>query len=99
MIFCLTLSILVCPTSYILEKTLAPKEVTQMAKKHQSTQQTKQKVGGEREERLWDTPTPPITPTPADTPVQQPTQPVQQLAQPVQQPAQPDPKPKSNPEK
>ena len=92
LILCLAISIIICPISYIVEKTLGPKEVTQMAKKQQSTQQPSRKVGGQEEKRSWDTPSPPITPTPAGTPAQPPTQPVQptqQPAQPTQPPAQP----------
>ena len=58
-----------------------------MAKKPQSTQQPSRKVGGQEEKRSWDTPSRPITPTPADTaPPNTPTQPAQQPAQPAQQP-------------
>ena len=53
-----------------------------MAKKQQSTQQPSRKTGTEKNERLWDTPARPITPTP-NTPEQQPAQ------QPTQQPPQP----------
>lgn len=78
-----------------------------MAKKQQSTQQPSRKVGEERNEKLWDTPARPITPTPADTPAQPPTQPPEtvQPAQPTQpapetvQPAQPESKPQSSTEK
>lgn len=74
-----------------------------MAKKQQSTQQSNRKVGAKKNEGSWDTPSRPITPTPADTappntpgqPAQQPTQP----AQPSQQPAQPTPNPQSSTEK
>lgn len=101
---CLALSIVICPVSYITEKTLEPKEVTQMAKKQQSTQQPSKKVGS-REDRSWDTPSRPITPTPAGTPIQ-PTQPTQpQPTQPTQpqptqpQPTQPEAKPQPSPKK
>ena len=95
LIACLTLSIVICPTSYIIEKTLATKEVTQMAKKQQPTQQTSRKTGTEKNERLWDTPSRPITPT-SDTPAQQPAQPTQQPAQPAQQPTQQPTQPTSD---
>ena len=55
-----------------------------MAKKQRSTQQTSRKV----EKRSWDTPSRPITPTPATAPPNTPGQPAQQPA-PVQQPTQP----------
>lgn len=103
LMFCLALSILFCSISYITEKTLGPKEVTQVAKKQQSTQQPSRNVGKERNEKLWDTPARPITPTPADTPAQPPAQPAQPSAQPapetVQPPAQPTPDPQSSTEK
>ena len=78
-----------------------------MAKKQQSTQQSNRKVGAKKNEGSWDTPSRPITPTPADTappntpgqPAQQPTQPAQQPSQPSQQPAQPTPNPQSSTEK
>ena len=61
-----------------------------MAKKQQSTQQPSGKVGAEKNERLWDTPSRPITPTPdtvpSNTPAQQPAKPAQP-AKPVQQPS------------
>lgn len=72
-----------------------------MAKKQQSTQPLSGKTGAEKNERLWDTPARPITPTPADTPAQPPAQPAQP-AQPVPetvQPAQPESKPQSSTEK
>ena len=72
----------------IVEKTLGPKEVTQVAKKQQSTQQPSRKPGTEKNERLWDTPARPITPTPATAPSNTPAQPAQP-AKPEQQPAQP----------
>ncbi len=60
-----------------------------MAKKQQSTQQPSSKTGTEKNERLWDTPARPITPTPAGTvPPNTPVQPAQP-AKPEQQPAQP----------
>ena len=73
----------------IVEKTLGPKEVTQMAKKQQSTQQPSRKEGEQQNEKLWDTPARPITPTPAHPPAQPPAQPAQpaQPAKPVQQPS------------
>ena len=101
LIVCLTLSILICPTSYIVENTLEPKEVTKMAKKPQSTEQPKQpnrNIGERKEERLWDTPSRPITPTPAETPAQ-PAQPAPESAKPVEQPAKPAPKPQSDTKK
>lgn len=71
-----------------------------MAKKQQSTQQPSRKVGGQEEKRSWDTPSRPITPTPAgsvspDTPTQPPAQPTPTPTQPTQPSAQPvsDPKP------
>ena len=64
-----------------------------MAKKQQPTQQRNRKVGAEKNERSWDTPSRPITPTPAGTVSPnmpgQPGQPAQQPAKPEQQPAQP----------
>lgn len=97
----LILSIVICPISYIVESTLGPKEVTQMAKKQQSTQQPSKNVGGREEKRSWDTPSRPITPTPvkpvgtvpSDTPAPAPTQPTSVPTQPA--PAEPvsDPKP------
>ena len=100
LLFFLILSIVICPASYIVEKTLESKEVTQVAKKQQSTQQPRRKVGEEKNERFWDTPARPITPTPdtpapetAQPPAQPPTQP------PTQPPAQPAPNPKPSTEK
>ncbi len=87
LIICLAISVIICPISYIVEKTLGPKEVTQMAKKQQPTQQPNREVGGQEEKRSWDTPSLPITPTPAKPPEQQP--PTQQPAKPEQQPAKP----------
>ena len=98
---CLVISVIICPISYIVEKTLGPKEVTQMAKKQQSTQQTSRKV----EKGTWDTPSRPITPTPATAPPNTPGQPAQQPApaqqptQPAQQPAQPTTDPQSTTQK
>ena len=83
LMFCLALSIVFCSISYITEKTLGPKEVKQMAKKQQSTQQPSRKEGEQQNEKLWDTPARPITPTPAQQPAQPPAQP------PAQQPSQP----------
>ena len=96
LIIFLILSIVICPTSYIYEKSLGPKEVKEMAKKQQSNQQTSEKVGVEKNERLWNTPARPITPTPDTAPSNttvQPPQPAQspQPAQPEQTPAQPPP--------
>ena len=73
-------------------------QATQMAKKQQSTQQPSRKVGGQEEKRSWDTPSRPITPTPADTPQPpaQPVPPTQQPTQPVQPPAQPVSDPQSS---
>ena len=92
LMFCLALSIVFCSISYITEKTLGPMEVKKVAKKQQSTQQPNRKVGEEKNERLWDTPARPITPTPdtapSNTPAQ-PAHPAQQPAKPEQQPAQP----------
>ena len=74
-----------------------------MAKKQQSTQQPSRKVGGREEKRSWDTPSRPITPTPADTaPPNTPVQPAQQPTQPAQQPEQqrePTANPQSSTEK
>lgn len=92
-IFFLILSIVICPISYIVENTLGPKEVKQMSKKQQSTQQTRRRVG-RQEERSWNKPSRPITPTPADTPAPPPAQPDPDTVQPpVQPPAQPAPPP------
>ena len=53
----------------------------------EATQQPDREVGAEKKERLWDTPSRPITPTPADTvPSNTPVQPTQ-LAKPEQQPS------------
>ena len=64
-----------------------------MPKKQQSTQHPSRKVSVEKNEKLWDTPSPPITPTPAkpeqQPPTQQPAKPEQQPAKPEQQPAKP----------
>ena len=89
-LFFLILSIVICPISYIVESTLGPKEVTQMAKKQQSTQHPSRTVG-RREERSWNRPSRPITPTPADTPTQPPAPPAQPPAQPAPPPTQPAP--------
>jgi len=97
LISCLILSIIICPISYIAEKTLEPKEVTQMAKKQQPTQQTSRKVAGQEEKRSWDTPSRPITPTPAGS--VPPETPAQPPAQPTQPPAQPTPDPQSSTKK
>ena len=106
LMFCLALSIVFCSISYITEKTLEPKEAIQVAKKQPSTQQPSRNTGGEKKERLWDTPARPITPTPAgsvppETPTQQPAQqPAPETGQqPAQQPAQPAPDPKPSTEK
>ena len=90
----LILGIIICPTSYIIEKTAEPKEVIQMAKKQQSTQQPSRKDGEQQNERLWNTPARPITPT-ADTPAQPESQPP---AQPAQPESQPPAQPASNPQ-
>ena len=103
LIACLILSIIICPISYIVEKTCGSKEVTQMAKKQQSTQQPSR--GGREEKRSWDTPSRPITPTPAkpvgaippDPPAPEPTQPTPVPTQPT--PAKPAPDPKPSTEK
>ena len=99
LLVCFTLSIIICPISYMVEKTHAPKEVTQMAKERQPTQQTDKKVGRKNGEKiLWDTPTPPITPTPAGSvPSDTPTQPAPQPTQPAPQPTQPAPQPAKPP--
>ena len=102
LIACLILSIIICPISYIVEKTYGPKEVTQMAKKQQSTQQPNR--GGREEKRSWDTPSRPITPTPvkpagtvsSDPPTSAPTQPT---PVPTQPPAKPASDPQSGTEK
>ena len=104
-IACLAISVILCPISYIVEKTCEPKEVTQMAKKQQPTQQPSKKVGGGEEKRSWDTPSTPITPTPVkpvgavppDAPAQPPVQPTPVPTQPV--PAEPAPDPKPSTEK
>ena len=89
----LILSIVICPASYIVEKTLEPKEVIQVAKKQQSIQQPSRKEGEQQNEKLWDTPARPITPTPAQQPAQPPAQPpAQQPSQPAQ-PAKPEQQP------
>ena len=68
-----------------------------MAKKQQSTQQPSSKTGGEKNERLWDTPARPITPTPDTTPSNttvhppQPAQPAQPEHTPAQTPSNPQP--------
>lgn len=103
LIACLILSIAICPMSYIVEKTCGPKEVTQVAKKQQSTQHPSR--GGREEKRSWDTPSRPITPTPVkpvgaippDTPAQPPVQPTPVPTQPA--PAEPAPDPKPSTEK
>ena len=89
LIFFLLIGIVICPISYIYEKSVEPKEVKQMAKKQQSTQQPIRTVGTEKNERLWDMPSRPITPTPDTTPPAQPATQPTQPAQPVQPPAQP----------
>ena len=99
LIIFLILGIIICPTSYILENTLESKEVTQMAKKQQSTQQPSRKDGEQKNERLWNTPARPITPTP-DPPAQPPAQPAQPPAQPpAEQPAPPASNPESSTKK
>lgn len=95
---CLAVGIVICPISYIVEKTFGPKEVKQMAKKQQSTQQPDGKTGKDRNERLWDTPSRPITPTPNTPSPNTPAQPLVEPTQPTQQPPPPaepasDPKP------
>ena len=97
LLFFLILSIVICPASYIVEKTHGPKEVTQMAKKQQSTQQPSRNTGREKNERLWDTPARPITPTPATAPSNTSAPPAQPPAQPEQQPAQPEQTPAQQP--
>ena len=103
LIIFLILGIIICPTSYIIEKTAEPKEVIQMAKKpQQSTQQPSRKDGEQKNERLWNTPARPITPTP-DPPAQQPAQPAQpaqpESQPPAEQPAQPASNPQSSTKK
>lgn len=93
---CLAISIIICPISYIVEQTHRPKEVTQMAKKQQSTQQPSREVGGQKDKRTWDTPSRPITPIPADTPAQPEPKPAQPAPEPAK-PAQPA-KPVSDPQ-
>lgn len=97
LLICFIISIIICTTSYIVEKTLEPKEVTQMAKQQQSTQQPSKEVVMQKEKRTWDTPSLPITPTdmpakPVGTPAE-PTTPVQ----PTDTPSQPAPKPADKP--
>ena len=67
-----------------------------MAKKQQSNQQPSRKPGTDKNERLWDTPARPITPTPANAPAQPPAKPAPETVQP---PAKPAPKPQSSTEK
>ena len=68
-----------------------------MAKKQQSTQQPSRNTGREKNERLWDTPARPITPTPATAPSNTSAPPAQPPAQPEQQPAQPEQTPAQQP--
>ena len=67
-----------------------------MPKKQQSTQHPSRKVSVEKNEKLWDTPSPPITPTPAK-PEQPPTK-TPETVQPAQ-PTQPESKPQSSTKK
>ena len=87
----LILSIVICPISYIVESSLGPKEVKQVSKKQQSTQQPSKKVG-RREERSSNKPSRPITPTPIDTPAPAPApaKPAPAPAKPAPAPAEPD---------
>ena len=91
----LILSIVICPISYIVESSLGPKEVKQVSKKQQSTQQPSRKVVRPEENR-WNKPSRPITPTPAE-PTPAPTEPAPAPTQPA--PTQPAPDPKPSTEK
>ena len=68
-----------------------------MAKEKKSTQQPSKKVDRQKINRSWDTPSRPITPTPAGSvPPDTPTQPA---PKPADTPAQPAPKPADTPAK
>ena len=97
LLICFVISIILCTTSYIVEKTLEPREVTQMAKNQKSTQQPSREVVIQKEKRTWDTPSLPITPTPAGSvPPDTPSQPA---PKPADTPSQPAPKPADTPAK
>ena len=65
-----------------------------MAKEKKSTQQPSKKVDGQKINRSWDTPSRPITPTPADSvPPDTPAKP-QPAPKPADTPAKPQPAPK-----
>lgn len=76
-----------------------------MAKRRQSTQQPSKIIDGPKINKSWDTPSRPITPTPAntgpsDTPAQpQPAKSAPESAKPVEEPTQPAPKPQSGTKK
>ena len=68
-----------------------------MAKNQKSTQQPSREVVIQKEKRTWDTPSLPITPTPAGSvPPDTPTQPA---PKPADTPSQPAPKPADTPAK
>lgn len=72
-----------------------------MAKKKKSTQQPSKTVDRQKINKSWDTPSRPITPTPANTgpsDTREQPQPAQPEAQPTQPEAQPPAKPTSNPQ-
>ena len=93
----LILSIVICPISYIVENRFGAKEVTQMAKKPQSTRQPSREVVRPEESR-WNKPSRPITPTPAE-PAPAPTEPAPAPTEPAPAPAEPAPDPKPSTEK
>lgn len=68
-----------------------------MAKEKKSTQQTSKKVDRQKINRSWDTPSRPITPTPANTGASD-TREQPQPTQPEAQRTQPPAKPTSNPQ-
>ena len=99
LIVLLILSIIICPTSYIIEHTLAPKEVKQVPEKQQPTEQPSEKVDEPQNEKLWNKPSRPITPTP-DAPAEPPAEPAEPAQPESQPPAEPasDPKPSAEKE-
>ena len=68
-----------------------------MAKKQQSTQQPSREVVIQKEKRTWDTPSIPITPTPADPPSQPTPKPADPPSQPAPKPADPPLQPADKP--
>lgn len=68
-----------------------------MAKEKKSTQQPSKEVDGQKINRSWDTPSRPITPTPAGS--VSPDTPAQPAPKPTDTPAQPAPKPADTPVK